>query len=194
MTQFMPAVLKAIPEDDAVKPDPYKHVTRSGVVLKLKPVPPMLVNDVRLRHRAPPIPKVKNLDKGDDVWEENPNDPEYVDKYQEWQLLVADTVNATILSLGTTLEHVPDDVPGVDDASWADDVKELTGLDVPTTGRRRYYCWLKYVVLTNMDDWFKLIQRIQAISGVTLESEVAQAIENFRDNAQGDTPGGVRPS
>jgi hypothetical protein len=195
-------ILQAIPEDatddqvaDAQRPD--RFVTSNGIVFKLKPVAPLLVLDAQKQIIEPKPPKLKNYAKGEDddaPLEENPNDPEFLRAHSEYRQKVGEVSNAIFLTRGTEVISVPDDVDKLDDEDWALEVEEFTDIKVPKVGRRRYYCWLKYVALTSMIDFQSLLNKLSALGGVTLESDVADAETSFRTDTSGDASAGIPPS
>jgi hypothetical protein len=195
-------ILQAIPEDatddqvaDAQRPD--RFVTSNGIVFKLKPVAPLLVLDAQKQIIEPKPPKLKNYAKGEDddaPLEENPNDPEFLRAHSEYRQKVGEVSNAIFLTRGTEVISVPDDVDKLDDEDWALEVEEFTDIKVPKVGRRRYYCWLKYVALTSMIDFQSLLNKLSALGGVTLESDVADAEASFRTDTSGDASAGIPPS
>jgi hypothetical protein len=195
-------ILQAIPEDatddqvaDAQRPD--RFVTSNGIVFKLKPVAPLLVLDAQKQIIEPKPPKLKNYAKGEDddaPLEENPNDPEFLRAHSEYRQKVGEVSNAIFLTRGTEVISVPDDVDKLDDEDWALEVEEFTDIKVPKVGRRRYYCWLKYVALTSMIDFQSLLNKLSALGGVTLESDVADAEASFRADTSGDAAAGIPPS
>ena len=194
-------VLAALGDDDITINDlrekPDQFTTSGGIVFRLKPVAPLLIIDVQRRFKAPEPPKLPNYDKGegdDAPLEENPNDPAYLRAVQEHNMQVGEASNAVFLTRGTEIVSIPDGIDKVDDAEWADDVKEFAGLDVSAAGRRRYYCWLKYVALSSMDDFQGLLSKLTSLGGVTLESEVQSAEETFRPAEDGNADPGVRAS
>lgn len=195
-----PDVLAAIPEDDQdkdfLRPDRFR--TSTGIMLKLKAVPPMLIMDIQSKFEIPEPPKVKNLEKGegdDAPLEDNPNDPTYLRAVAAYNRKVAEASNAVVLTRGTELLYVPDGIEKPDDESWSDDIEELTeGLSIPKVGKRRYYCWLKYVALASMDDFQSLLNKLTVFGGVTLEEDVTVAEKSFRTDQDGNTTEGVPAS
>ena len=194
-------ILQAIPEDategqvaDAQRPD--RFVTSNGIVFKLKSVAPLLVLDAQKQIVEPKPPKIKNYEKGEDddaPLEENPNDPEFLRAHMEYRQKVGEVSNAIFLTRGTEVVSVPEDVDNLDDEDWALEVEEFTDIKVPKVGRRRYYCWLKYVALTSMNDFQALLNKLSALGGVTLESDVADAEASFRTDSGGDAVTGIPP-
>lgn len=195
-------ILQAIPEDTAPekvaasqKPDQF--VTSNGIVFKLKAVPPLLIMDAQRAIVAPVPPKVRNYEKGDGEEapiEENPNDPAYIRAMLEHQQKTAEVTNAIFLTRGCIVEHVPPDIDPMDGTEWAEEVQEFAGIKVPAVGRRRFYCWLKYVALTSLEDFQGLLNKLTTLGGVTLETDVQLAEESFRPASGGDASEGVSTS
>jgi hypothetical protein len=193
-------ILQAIPEDsdqaaEAQRPD--RFVTTTGIVFKLKPVAPMLIMDAQRKFKEPIPPKIPNFDKGDGAdapLEENPNDPDYLRAMDAYRQHIGEVANAIFLTRGIDIVSVPDGIDKVDDAEWAEEVKEFAELDVPAVGRRRLYCWLKYVALTSMVDFQGLMNKLTTLGGVTLEQDVSVAEESFRVDEIGPASEGVPPS
>lgn len=185
-------VMNAIPEDDKNEPRDM-FVSSLGVVLKLKPVPPMLMADIRSNLKEPKPPLVPNTDKDPDnpPLEENPADPEFQSAMRDYHQRVSEMTYAVFLTRGTSLVTVPDGVEPPDSTDWSDEISEFTGMEIPKVGKRRYYAWLKYVALTNMEDFGRLLSKVANFAGITSEVDVAQAAESFRSDSQGDTSDGV---
>jgi hypothetical protein len=192
-------ILQAIPEEgsaaDAQRPDLF--VARNGIVFKLKPVAPLLILDAQRGIIEPAVPKVRNLEKGDSddaPWEENPNDPTYIAALTEYRMKVGEVSNAIFLTRGTAVEYIPDGIDKVDDADWAEEVEEFTDLTIPKVGRRRYYCWVKYVALTSMEDFQGLLNKLTTLGGVTQEADVRDAETTFRPDESGSSTEGLPPT
>lgn len=179
----MARVLASIPEGEL--PDPSKYTTSLGVVLRIRPVPPLLLQDARKHIPVPTPPRVFIQDK--DTHEENLSDPDYLRAMQEYEAATGESANALLLTRGTDVEYVPPGVEPVDSTNWSDDVADFTGIDVPREGRRRYYCWMKYVAIATQDDFMGILSAVSRASGLTREADVADAIERFPDNEARDT-------
>lgn len=158
----------------------------TGVVLSIKSVPPMVLSRVYgSLPSEPKPPKFMNNDLGRE--EENPNDPAYIEAVNEYQLKLADAVTNAIVVLGTSLVSVPTGFPHPykDYAVWAEPLK-IVGIDVPDMKNDSdtgvYNAWVKYVAASTQEDINNLISAVSRLSGVS-EDEVAQAANQFRDNA-----------
>lgn len=189
MNKILQAVEDGIQERHD-KPDTFR--TSTGVVFRIKPVPPLLIVDAQKRFDAPVPPKVLNPDK--ETMEENPNDPEYARQLQEYHQGLGEVANAVLITRGTEVLEVPPTVETVEDGSWSDDVEEFAGIKVPPAGRRRYFCWVKYVAMANMEDLTGLVGKISNFSGATLEVDVAAAADTFRPVPSGSAAPGVPAS
>lgn len=182
-------IAEHIPETD-VTTSQDTYTTKNGITLKIKPVPPMLIQDAGRRLKPPKVPTYYNKDK--EVEEENPDDPDYTQALVQWNVDRADLVNGIILAWGTELVFVPESISPVDSDEWVEMVKEVADLDVPTSRYKRYYCWLKWVALSNAEDFGNLLQRAALFSGVTTEAAVAQAAEEFRNLTERANSAGVQ--
>lgn len=184
-------VLEALGELDAPQAvqDRNLFTTSTGVVFRVKPVSPLLVRDIGQRLKPPVPPKYRNEDK--DTYEENPNDPTYQRELEEYQETVGEATNAVLLTRGTQVEGVPQRVELPEDTTWVEDVQELTGIEVPIKGARRYYCWVKYVAVATIEDFSGLLGAVTRASGVVSEREVSEELANFRGVQEGDTDTGI---
>lgn len=192
MTADMQQVVNALDDHDGEVLGQDRYRTVNGIVLKIKPVSMMLVNDARARFTAPDVPKVYDKDK--EMWEENPNDPEYRVKLLNHLATLGEANHAVFLMRGITVESVPESVEKAESPDWADDIKEFAGIEIPESGRRRLFCWLKYVALATVHDYNTVLNKIVSLSGMTQEVDVARAVESFRDNKAGNTDTGVQPA
>lgn len=157
--------------------DPHTYITYRGVKLQLSPVNSVLVQEAARRIPLPRPPMWLNPDK--DREEENPNDPEYIDKREE-VMFERGLVAVNLLLTGTKPIHIPEDVQKPEDDDWIFVVEQVAGIkDVPDRGVGRYIAWLKYYVCTD-DDLLRLRNKIGRLSGGTLEVDVQDAQDSFR--------------
>ena len=176
-------VLDALPDTD--KQDaPDRYTSKSGVVLALKRVPPFLVRDAQRNLKRPKPPVVFIEEKGAE--EENPADPDYIEELERFQEKLGDVANGVYMVRGTRVLTVPEGMEKADGTEWSSQIAELTGLEIPESGYKRYFAWLKYVALDTMDDFFGVIGKIAMLGGVVKEADVAQAMETFRGDEVGD--------
>lgn len=151
---------------------------QSGVVLRLRPIPPGLLRKAAARIPEPVVPKVWLDDKERE--EENPNDPNYLAalaKRSEEQALAQ--MDVAIL-YGTSIAEVPEGTPQPDDEEWSVDLIEdgfITEEDLGSY-RKRYLNWVLLYALRGGDE-AKLFGRVIALCGLT-EVEVQEMMAAFR--------------
>lgn len=159
------------------------HITLStGVVLISKSINRNIFADILSEHVAPPVPTYYNADKGRE--EENPLDPDYVEKMRRYNTQLARAMSDALIVLGTELESKPDTIPSQDDPTWVEET-ELLRLYKLTTRRGRYLAWVKTVAIATDDDFAAISQSVRRAMGVP-ESDVSVKTKRVRPNAQRD--------
>ena len=162
---------------------------RSGLVLGVREVPPLILRQPLQRLPEPEPPMIPLPDKGEGIEEPNPNDPEYIRKHSEWEMTVGLSIMDTLMLLGTTepnedgeptplIENLPKGMFLPESEGW---VKWLEAANVSvdtTTENTRYLCWLRYYAVSNSGDLAKLTRAIAGKSGVR-EEDVALAAQAF---------------
>lgn len=190
------ALLAAIPEGEDTEPKD-QFTTSTGIVFKLRSVPPLLIIDAQANLKPPRPPKVPNLDLDPDgkVLMENLDDPTFIEARNKYRSDISDLSNAIFLTRGTKVVSVPPSVETVESTDWSDDLRDFAKLEIPDSGRKRYYCWLKYVALAKMNDLTAVMRKVSNLAGgVTLEAEVAKATDDFRSDTEGDVAIPVHPA
>lgn len=159
-----------------------REVTLSnGIVLKVKPMPPLLLNAVANSMPEPEVPQVHIAD--DDRWEDNPNDPAY-------QKALADTAAkrelATInliLAVCTEVGSLPDNRVGPESDDWLF-IPEMAGIEVDASNpRARYIAWLRFYALETQQDLMQTNSLPILLAGIS-EGEVAEVINSFRSREE----------
>lgn len=162
----------------------------NGIVLKVKAMPPMLLNSVANSIPEPVVPKVYIEEK--DREEENPNHPAYLKALQDRQTKIGIATNDLILYACTELKHLPEGLMGPEDDRWLTFAK-MAGLTVdPKDSLQRYVAWLKCYALATVDDMSKAMQVPIMLAGVS-EEEVQDAMDTFRSGEGGDADIGLSP-
>jgi len=149
----------------------------SGVVLRAKKLAPMLMTGLvmALEETKPKPPVVVIASKGRE--EENPNDPDYVERLSVYQGHMATvTFNAFVLE-GTVVIEAPSNLPGMDDEDWLDRMR-LLGKHVQTKAER-YVAWFESVACADAADIGKIMEEVGRLSSVS-ERDVSAAVQNFR--------------
>lgn len=155
----------------------------NGIVLKMKPVPPVLLQAVTNEFQPPPIPKV-HIEE-DDRWEENPSDPSYIEELGKIAEAQNKALADLVMAVGSEVVSVPEGYERPEDDGWIEHVKfaaELTGtkLEIDTENTtKRYLYWLRFYALETGGD-VALAQNLPyQLSGIR-EGEVEEVIESFR--------------
>lgn len=155
----------------------------SGVVLKTKAVPPMILAKIDQKFPEPKIPHVYDEDRGRNI--PNPEDPDYLAAIRQNGEARGTAVIDVIAGLGTVAYFVPTHMFTHEDDGWIDDL-EFFGFDIPVKGMGRYLAWLKYYVIKSGEDLALIATKSAKSLGVP-EKEVAQAIQNFQSQPERDT-------
>jgi hypothetical protein len=140
----------------------------TGVRVRLRPIPPGMLQQARMSIRAPAVP----------LWngEPNPSDPEYLDALAAHQVDVARAVEEVALLFGLELvDGVPEGRDWERRLTWLAERGriDLGGYDLAHQVDREFL-YKKHVAL-GPDDW----QVIARLSGVS-RAEVDAAAESFR--------------
>jgi len=161
----------------------------TGVVLRLRPVAPTVMDRARQSVPMPQPPMIRNEAKEKD--EPNPNHPEYLKalRLYDEQLVLAAWRAAAIL--GTSVESLPEGFPGPDDDRWIEELEaglpegeELDvqrDMDTPRHKNARYFDWLSLYAFGTEEDAFTVSALATSTVSLT-EEEVAAYVESFRDS------------
>ena len=163
----------------AVKTDgrpPSEYTLVNGIVLKIKAVPPLLVNRAQSLIERPKPPVVFLEEKGRE--EENPNHPDYIAavlKYREELSMVSAKI---CFLIGTSIKTIPEGWEGPEGETWVANL-EIAGIPAGENERERYLNWLQCYAMTSEMDITGVLFAVSRASGVT-EEEVRAAAESFR--------------
>ena len=155
----------------------------NGIVLKIKSVPPFLVQAVQNEFKTPAPPKVYIEEKGRE--EENPNDPEYLRKLLELEDQQNLAINDLFLAAGTEVISVPDGYFGPEQDDWiavVEFAQNITGTDVHIERDnpiKRYLHWLRFYALETGADVALATRLPMELAGIR-EGEVDEVMESFR--------------
>lgn len=151
----------------------------NGIVLELVAFPhEILRRAMRVIERPkPPLVEINGEQ------EENPADPDYlqsIDEYDERRMAcVIDVLRAK----GTRVKTVPEGMQRPEDDGWIEDAR-IFGVEPDVSSpTRRYLEWLNLYAIDRTYDGVNLQAALLMKYGI-LESEVAEAIESFRNRAQ----------
>jgi hypothetical protein len=157
-----------VPEDNTI-------TLSTGVVLRGKQVPPLVLVKIMAAFPRPKIPTWINPAMGREM--ENPDDPDYIERVKSWKVESSDvTLNALIL-MGTELVKVPKKMPGPESNEWVDEYK-LLGIPVfPENKNWRYLTWVIYKAAPAVEDLDLVKEVAGRLSGIS-EKKV-EAAEQF---------------
>lgn len=156
----------------------------NGVVLKIRPVPPLAMREAATSEPQPKPPIVHIAAQDRD--EENPNDPDYLAEVERWQLKQLARVADVMLILGTELVDLPQECGLVppDSDEWIE-MLQAAGIQIQVSSNRytRYLTWLRLYAIRSEPDLAEVFTAVVSASGVT-EVEVQRAAAAFLDTAR----------
>lgn len=153
----------------------------SGVVLRGKQANPLILVQVLSLPRPEP-PEVYMEVMGRTV--ENPDDPAYIERLQNWKMEYADRVTNAMIVLGTEFVSAPKKLGHPDDNKWLEEYS-LLGMPVHAENKTwRYLTWVKFKAVQNERDMALLQEVVGRLSGVS-ETAVKSA-ENFPGSDKAD--------
>lgn len=175
-----PRTIEALAEVSASSPERNDNTTKlsSGVVLRHKKVPPMILAKVEERYPDPPVPMIYLPDQERAL--PNPDDPDYEKALEENRSKKGNAMLDVIVALGTELISVPEGMQKPEDDEWVEEI-EFLGLEVPKLKIGRYLAYIRYYAATSAEDFQKLATKGSQALGIT-EAEVAASIQRFQDN------------
>lgn len=155
----------------------------NGVILKIKSVPPFLVQAVQNEFKTPTPPKVFIEEKGRE--EENPNDPEYLRLLVELEEQQTLAVNDLFLAAGTEFISAPEGYYGPEDDDWiavVEFAQNITRKEIHIERSdkiKRYLHWLRFYALETGGDIALATSLPMQLAGIR-EGEVEEVMESFR--------------
>lgn len=165
-------------------PVPDELTLSNGIRLRIKPIPPMLLNSVANSVPMPKIPKVWIEDKQRE--EENPNHPDYIQELADRQTKITLATINLIIYACTEVVETPDSVWSLDSDKWIPMVK-MAGIDFdPEDEVQRYVTWMRNYAITTIDDLNRVQTVPMQLAGIT-EAEVSEVMESFRSGEERGT-------
>lgn len=168
---------EALRQDKSQRVIPSEITLSNGIVLNIKPCPPMLLNSVISAVPIPPIPTFFNDDKGRE--EENPNHPSYIQALQDRNLLISKATSDLLMFACTSIKDIPEGCVGPEDDSWLP-LAKMAMIDFdPSDKVERYLAWMRVYAIATVDDMTRTQTLPIQLSGLG-EAEVDEVIESFR--------------
>jgi hypothetical protein len=150
----------------------------TGVKLKCKQIPHWLISDLldELNESKPEMPKF--FDERRKIELDNPDSEDYVKKISDWNARAGIAFSNSMIIEGSELVHLPDGMPGPDDAEW---LERMAAQKRDLSNKYTVYLmWVKYVAGPTNEDTKLILQAIGRFSGVR-EEDVDEAVDNFRN-------------
>lgn len=178
--------------EEAERPEIDTVRLSSGIVLKVKPVPPYLVRQAAKNVVRPQPPKIK-LREDRDIEEENPDDPEYQEALGRHVVQAAEAASDLMLMAGTELVSLSDGQVPPESDEWLELV-QFVGVEVDWDSKfARYLAWVKFYAIMRESDLALLLAAVGRGIGLS-EKEVDQAVDSFRGGEVGGADNGVPPA
>ena len=167
---------------DAKKPQDDTITFSTGVVLRGKQVPPILLIQVMASFPRPKPPVLFMENMGREM--ENALDPDYLERVRQWKVESGNVTLNIMIMEGTELVNKPKKLPGPEGDEWLNKYR-LYGLPMfPEIPEWRYMAWVTSVAMITEDDINLLKKVVGRLSGVR-EADVAAA-ESFPGSDQAD--------
>lgn len=163
---------------------------QNGIVLAMRPIPPLLLQAVSDEFRAPDPPTIWLEDR--ERHEPNPNDPAYLKEIQRITEAEQLATEDLTLAVGTSVKHVPEGMFKPEDDGWVTQVKfaaKLGKLDIEIDTEdevKRYLAWLRFYALESSTD-IVMVRNLSTMLAGIQEGEVDEVIESFRGDPRRGT-------
>jgi len=183
------AAASAAVEDAKKEADPTITLS-NGVVVKVKPLPDLLMRKLYSKFDPPEPPEVE-INSGGKTWTEpNYDDPNYENAMRKYTMTIADGIANLILLRGFDIISKPDHIPDYEeDDTWEEEL-EAVGLEIPEKPLERKLSWMEYRIVETNNDLDAIQTASQRLSGIS-EEEVEEAQERFRGLTGQLSSGGV---
>lgn len=158
---------------EAIESQESENITlSSGVILKVKQAPPLILIKVMAAFPRPKPPVYRNETLGRDM--ENPDDPEYLERLQAHKTESSSALLNAMILLGTELVSVPKKFPKPEENGWLEEYTELGIPAKPENKSWRYLNWVMFKAVANEKDLEVIQKAVGRRSGVP-ESAVKSA-------------------
>lgn len=154
----------------------------SGVVLRGKQAPPLILIRIMGSHPRPKAPVVFMKAMGRNMV--NEADPDFQKALQAWQGEMTHAILTALISLGTEVASIPEGMSGPNDDAWLQEYSIL-GQDMePENTAWRYLTWVMFKAAVHADDIKKIQEVVGKLTGVSEAS--VEAAENFSGSDKTD--------
>lgn len=186
-------VAEAVEETDKKVDPTAPFVLSSGATVRARPIPEVFSQAILRKIPRPRPPKVKIEDEEDGRvrWEENPNDPNYRWELVDWESALTEALTNLALLRGVEVLKHPDGFKSMDDDEIFFEDMDALGMDLEGMSRaQRKLLWMKYRIVTQLNDLQEIQERIQELAGID-EEDIAQQMSLFRGEGGRDSGSGV---
>jgi len=171
-------VVKAV--EDAQIPRGNTITLSTGVVLRGKQVPPLVLIKIMAAFPRPKIPTWISPTMGREM--ENPDDPDYIDRVKSWKIESASITLTALILLGTELVSIPKKISGPDGKEWLEEYQVLGIPMSPENKNWRYLTWITFKAAPTVGDLDLIKEVVGRLSGIS-EAKV-EAAEQFPGSKQ----------
>ena len=161
--------------EQAQKPEGDTITLSTGVVLRGRQVPPLILVKLLAAFPRPKIPTWISPTMGREM--ENPSDPDYIDRVNAWKTESSNVMLNALILLGTELVSVPKKMPGPDNKDWQDEYQILGIPMTPENKNWRYLTWITFKAAPDIEDLNLIKEVVGRLSGIP-ETKV-EAAEQF---------------
>jgi len=166
-------VVKAV--EQAQKPEGDTITLSTGVVLRGKQVPPLILVKILAAFPRPKIPVWISPTMGREM--ENPSDPDYIERVNAWKTESSNVMLNALILLGTELVSIPKKMAGPDGKDWQEEY-EILGIPMtPENKNWRYLTWITFKAAPAIEDLNLIKEVVGRLSGIP-EAKV-EAAEQF---------------
>lgn len=156
---------------------------QNGIVLSVRPIPPLLLTAVNDEFHIPDPPVVWLEDKGRN--EPNPNDPNYLKEIQRLADAQDLAVENLTIAVGTDVKFVPEGFFKPEDEGWVEKIEfanKLVGIDIKIEAEdkiKRYLQWLRFYAMESAMD-ISMVRNLPTMLAGIREGEVDEVLDSFR--------------
>lgn len=156
----------------------------TGVVLKKKKFPIMLLNQVLIKFKYPPVPEYYDEERKRAV--KNPSHEDYVRQKEEIDAERGLASIDVLIAFGTEIVSVPEGFSRPEDDDWINEIEAIETLGISVRRESyaaRYLAWVKFKAIVDESEYGLIVNAVQSVVGVP-GAEVAQAIDTFPGHAK----------
>lgn len=177
--------------DDAKREETNSITLSTGVKLRAKKANPLVMIRVMAAFPRPKPPTWFNPTMGREM--ENPQDPDYMDKLQAYQMEMSSAMLSAMIMLGTELEELPKGFEGPHpitkkgETIWPEWIEEYSLLGIPMHAQNeswRYLTWVMFKAVEDENDLDKIKEVVGKLSGI--REDAVQTAEQFPGSNEAD--------